>query len=156
MTKIMDANTDTTLLPVIKRISVQCSCERAFDLFTAGIASWWPLASHSVGLGDAASCTIEPRENGRIFETGKDGAEHEWGVISAWEPPHRLAFTWHPGRGPDSAQTVEVTFKRDGDGSVLTLEHRDWHRTGPRAPQVRQSYDQGWDAVLDLYRAAAA
>lgn len=73
----------------------------------------------------------------------------------AWEPPHRLAFTWHPGGAADSAQTVEVTFARDSDGAMLTLEHRDWHRVGERAPKVRESYDQGWDVVLDRYRAAA-
>ena len=152
----MEANTDLTLPPVLKRIAVPCSCELAFELFTAGIANWWPLSTHSVGLDNAASCMIEPQVGGRIFEIGKDGAESEWGRVLIWEPPHRLTFTWHPGRGPDSAQTVEVTFAREGAGAMLTLEHRDWHRVGERAPKVRHSYDQGWEVVLDLYRAAAA
>ncbi|MCZ6814016.1 MAG: SRPBCC family protein [Alphaproteobacteria bacterium] len=151
----MEASTNATLAPVVKRIAVPCSCERAFELFTAGIANWWPLSTHSVGRDNAACCMIEPRSGGRIFETGKDGTEHDWGKVLAWEPPHRLAFTWHPGGEADSAQTVEVTFTRDGAGAVLTLEHRDWHRLGERAPKVRKSYDQGWDAVLDHYRAAA-
>lgn len=73
----MEANTDPTLAPVVKRIAVPCSCERAFELFTVGIANWWPLATHSVGQDNAASCRIERQLGGRIFETGKDGAEHD-------------------------------------------------------------------------------
>ncbi len=150
------AGADKALPPVRKRITVRCTPDQAFDLFTAGIARWWPLATHSVGLEDAANCAIEPRVGGRLFETDKAGSERQWGEVLVWEPPRRLVFTWHPGRAAETAQTVEVTFTGEGDVTVLRLEHRDWHRAGDHAEAVRNQYDQGWRAVLDSYIGSTA
>ncbi len=145
------AGANEALPPVRKRITVRCTRDQAFDLFTAGIARWWPLATHSVGLEDAAICVIEPRVGGHLFETDKAGTERQWGEVLVWEPPRRLVFTWHPGRAAETAQTVEVTFTGDGDVTVLRLEHREWQRAGDHADAVRDRYDQGWRAVLDAF-----
>jgi hypothetical protein len=40
--------------------------ERAFQVFTEGMSSWWPLATHKIGKVDAKSVVIEPWD-GRIF-----------------------------------------------------------------------------------------
>ena len=34
--------------PIVRTVTVSASKEDAFRLFTEGISSWWPLASHSV------------------------------------------------------------------------------------------------------------
>ncbi len=147
--------TGAELPPVLKRITVRGTPEQAFDLFTAGMARWWPLATHSVGQGEAVTCAVEPRVGGRLFETDRAGAESVWGTVLVWEPPARLVFTWHPGRDAETAQTVEVTFTAEGAQTVLRLEHRDWYRTGAGAARLRNRYDRGWDTVLGPYAAAA-
>jgi len=76
--------------PVVKPITLDGKPDQAFALFTAGTAQWWPLATHSVGQDDAASCAIEPRTGGRLFEIGRDGAESVWGMVLVWDPPARL------------------------------------------------------------------
>ena len=146
--------TEARLPPVSKRVTVRGTPEQAFILFTAGMARWWPLATHSVGQGETGTCAVEPRVGGRLFETDRAGAESIWGTVLVWEPSVRLVFTWHPGRDAETAQTVEVTFAAEGAQTVLRLEHRDWHRAGEGAAQMRDRYDSGWDMVLGHYAAA--
>ena len=140
--------TASQLAPLTKRVEVQRTVEEAFDIFTARIGDWWPLAQHSITQDRAAACAVEPREGGELYETDSDGARHPWGRVLTWEPPHRLVFTWHPGRDSDSAQEVEVTFEAAGEGTLVVLEHRDWHKLGDAAEKTRQGYDTGWDFVL--------
>ncbi|HUG48872.1 MAG TPA: SRPBCC family protein [Candidatus Limnocylindria bacterium] len=140
-----------TLAPIVKEISVLLPIERAFALFTEGIAGWWPLATHSVARQDAVGCRFEAHAGGRLIEVARDGTEHVWGTLLAWEPPGRLLMTWHPGRGPEIAQELEVTFSPDGAGTRVRLAHTGWERLAEVAPDERRSYDSGWDYVLGLY-----
>jgi uncharacterized protein YndB with AHSA1/START domain len=145
------------LTPLVKTVRVPLAPPAAFALFTDEIGTWWPLATHSIGQGAATACAFEGRVGGRIFETLADGGERPWGSVTAWEPPRRVAFRWHPGREPDGAQIVEVTFEDAGvAGTTVRLEHRDWHVFGEDAATKRAEYDQGWDGVLGEYARLAA
>jgi uncharacterized protein YndB with AHSA1/START domain len=137
---------DHELPPLRKVIEVRVPPAEAFRLWTEAIGRWWPLASHSVGQADAVACVIEARTGGRIFETTRAGAEHLWGRITVFDRPHRLAFTWHPGRQPGDHTIVEVTFSPSGTGRTrLELAHSGWPvDAGAR----RADYDRGWQALL--------
>lgn len=139
--------------PVVKTLQVRIPVEAAFRLLTEGFGRWWPLDSHSVSLEEAAACTLEAEAGGRIYEVHQDGRQFEWGRVLAWEPPHRLVFTWHPGRDAESGQEVEVTFQSEPGGTRVVLEHRGWEHLGERAAAVRQNYVSGWDIVLGKYQA---
>ena len=143
-------------LALRKTVEVAAPPERAFRLFTEGMAEWWPLATHSVGEERAETVILEPGVGGRILERTLDGEEHLWGTVTVWEPPGRVAFTWHPGRGPDSEQDVEVRFEPSGSGARVELVHTGWERLGDRAAAVYENYDGGWDFVLSERFAAAA
>jgi len=58
----------TTLAPVVKTVHVGCSVERAFEVFTREIDSWWPLDRHALHPGEVAAVTWEEREGGEVFE----------------------------------------------------------------------------------------
>jgi uncharacterized protein YndB with AHSA1/START domain len=137
--------------PVRKSVVVRCTVAEAFRLFTEEIESWWPLATHSVGLEGAVGCFFEGHEGGRIYETDGDGAIHLWGMVTVWEPPARVVFSWHPGRDAATAQEVELRFGKTEDGTLVELEHRDWEVLGEKAAETRSGYDQGWVLVLDRY-----
>ena len=147
----MIETTPDRIAPIRKSISVRWPPEEAFRRFTGRIAEWWPLETHSLSASATASCAIEPRLGGRIVETAPDGTEHLWGTVTAWEPPDRLAFTWHPGRTADTRQEVEITFLPDGDGARVSLVHSGWERLGERAEDVRRNYEGGWGIVLGRY-----
>ena len=138
----------TTLAPVVKTINVRRSVADAFELFTTGMAGWWPLAKHSLGQANAKTCGIEGRVGGELWEETHDGSRHVWGTVLAWEPPGRLVFTWHPGREEALAQQVELSFVADGEGTRVELVHTGWEVLGPAAAETRAGYDTGWDFVL--------
>lgn len=139
-----------------KSVAVGCSLEDAFRVFTEKIASWWPLATKSVGHDDAVTLVIEPRLGGRVYERVRAGREHDWGTVLAWDPPTRIAFSWHPGRDPDTGQEVEVRFAAEGAGTRVELEHRGWERLVETAAEVPAHFISGWEEVLERYAEAAA
>jgi uncharacterized protein YndB with AHSA1/START domain len=137
--------------PLVKTVTVRVLPERAFRRFTAELASWWPLASHSVGQAEAETVVMESGVGGRIVERLRSGREYTWGTITVWDPPRRVAFTWHPGRAPESAQDVEVTFRAQGAGTHVELMHTGFERLGPLGKKTRRGYPRGWAYVLGLF-----
>jgi uncharacterized protein YndB with AHSA1/START domain len=144
-----------TATAVRKEIRVRATLERAFEVFTAGIATWWPLAGYSVYRAEAETVVLEAGEGGRIYERARGGEESDWGRILVWDPPHRLAFTWHPGQSDGPETEVEVRFTAAGDATDVVLEHRGWERYGDAAAEIRGEYNGGWDEVLAGYREQA-
>lgn len=136
------------LAPIEIDLVVPCAPERAFDYFTRDIGRWWPLATHSCAGERAAGVAFEPRVGGMLVETARDGTRHSWGTIEAWEPGHRVAFTWHPGRDPATAQRVDVEFRATPAGTRVTLVHGGWETLGEQAAQTRGHYVEGWRQVL--------
>ena len=142
--------------PVVKELVVPAGREAAFERFTAEMNLWWPRHTHSVFQEACAEVRMEGREGGRVHEVSGDGEEVEWGRVTAWEPPGRVVFTWHPGREPDTAQEVEVTFRQVEGGTLVRLEHRGWEALGDGADAARGDYDAGWDVVLARYEEGLA
>src|SRR3954471_15856458 len=147
---------------VVKTVTVQAPRERAFTVFTEGMSAWWPLDGYHIGAAPAVDAVIEPREGGRWFERGDDGAECQWGRVLAWEPPGRVVLAWQIGA--DWAfdallmTEVEVRFADAGEGRTrVELEHRDLERYGDRAEEMRATFggDGGWNGLLQRFAADA-
>ena len=134
--------------PVVKEVTVKCPQEEAFRIFTEGMGGWWPADRYSIGQERVVECGMQPRPAGLLYELQDDGRRSVWGTIQVWEPPVRVQFSWHPGREPESAQTVEVTFRTAEQGTRVRLEHRGWERLGEQAQEVRDGYEGGWEHVF--------
>lgn len=142
-----------TIAPILRATHVRRSPADTFRLFTDHIGAWWPLATHTVlgGRGVAVSFA-----DGRIVERSVDGDECVWGSVLAWEPPQRLVFTWHPGRGPEESTEVEVRFLADEHGTRVEIEHRDWDRLADgEARRTGYTGPSAWGYVLDHFADAA-
>lgn len=137
--------------PVEKSVEVEWDVEAAFQKFTAGIAGWWPIKTHSVGRDEAEEVVFETRLGGRLFERQSDGSEAEWATVREWDPPHGFVLAWYPARTPDEAQQLEVRFEANGSGTRVDLKHSGWEALGEKAQEVRDNYDGGWLKVLELY-----
>lgn len=147
----MTANPESPITPVRRSVSVSWDPEAAFRRFTEGFASWWPSATHSIGGDRVQRIGFECRVGGLITEELKDGRRFQWGKVTAWAPPHRVAFTWHPSREESQAQDVELRFVPEGEGTRVELVSTGWERLGTKARATRKGYDIGWGSVLDVY-----
>ncbi len=142
-------STQAETLTIRKSVTVNCSPEHAFAVYTEGIGTWWPFATHSIGSEGKPpeTAVFEPRVGGRLYERMTDGEEHDWATVTAWEPPRRFVIDWHVN--PESPSTeVEVTFSRQGDGTRVDVEHRGWESYGEKAAESFAGYNSGWDVVL--------
>jgi uncharacterized protein YndB with AHSA1/START domain/uncharacterized protein YciI len=141
----------TSLPPVRREVLVDSGPQKAFEVFTARIGDWWPLGTHSV-YGEGGSVAFS---GGELVERSASGEISVWGTVTRWEPPHSVAFTWHPGRPADRATEVTVTFAAAGEQTLVTLEHRGWETLADPVG-AREEYDAGWPGVLEKYRAEAS
>jgi uncharacterized protein YndB with AHSA1/START domain len=149
--------------PLVKSLLVACGPAEAFKYFTDDFEKWWPLETHSCTAMSTQrtrrphACVFESRVGGGIIEFADDGTQHVWGTVIEWDPPARVIFTWHPGRRPEVAQTVEVSFRAVRGGTEVVLIHGGWEKLAEEAARVRASYDNGWESVFrDVYAAYVA
>jgi hypothetical protein len=144
----------TDVQPLTLSFELACSAEHAFTVWTSKIDSWWP-ADHTVS-GDPASVVLERRVGGRIYETTKDGSEHDWGEIVAWEPPRRFAYLWHLRSRRDDATDVDIRFvELDTSTSRIDIVHSGWERLGTEAQSWRDRNNGGWATLLPHFVTAA-
>jgi uncharacterized protein YndB with AHSA1/START domain len=142
--------------PLRREVLVDADRDLAFTVFTERIGAWWPVGGHSVHGDGASVAFVGPGVGGQIVES-KDGADDAvWGTVTRWEPGELLAFTWHPGAGPDEASLVTVTFEETDSKTLVTLVHTGWEIFGERALEARSNYEHGWPVVLDAYTTAVA
>lgn len=144
----------TSVEPVRKSVTVPAAPQRAFELFTAHIHEWWPLLTHSVGCDQAVGLVLGAGTGAQIVETLADGTTSVWGTVTGWDPPHRVAFSWHPGSAQAEATHVEVTFAPSGpDATVVRLVHSGWEQR-PDGVSARENYDSGWEPVVARFAEA--
>jgi uncharacterized protein YndB with AHSA1/START domain len=145
-----------------RRLSWPFRPERAFQVFTEEMSTWWPLASKHIGKVEAKTVVMEPFVGGRWFEHGVDGSECDWGRVRIWDPPRRLVLSWEISsdwRHDPSVQTeVEVRFSAEGRSTRVDLEHRLLYYYGEKAAQMRGIFDSkvGWTALLHAFAARAS
>jgi len=132
--------------PIRREVLVDAGPEAAFEIFTAGLGRWWPLAA---GKGVYCDGTVA-FAGGQIIERAADGREAVWGTVTRWEPPAAVAFTWHPGHAAERASRVEVTFTVAGAQTLVRVIHSGWEVFDDPAA-MRAEYDQGWPAVIGAY-----
>ena len=134
-------------------LDLACPADHAFTVWTTRIGSWWP-ADHTVS-GRPEQIVLQGHVGGRIFERTGAGVEHDWGRVTAWEPPTRLAYTWHIGGAPEAATDVEIRFRPHGDGaSRIAITHTGWERLGAAADVGRDRNRHGWTTLLPHFTAA--
>ena len=134
--------------PLRITFDVACPAEHAFTMWTSRIGAWWP-PDHTVTGDRDLTVVLESGVGGRIYERTAEGVEHDWGVVTIWDPPQRLAYLWHLGADRTAATEVEVRFVARGAATTrIEIEHRGWEQLGEAADQWRDRNRVGWDTLL--------
>ncbi len=151
----MNEQSETT--SVRHSVVVDAAIEKAFQVFTEGFGRFKP-PEHNLLSVEIAETVFEPRVGGHIVDRGVDGSECRWARILAYEPPHRVVFSWDIGptwqveTDPDKTSKVEVNFIVEGpERTKVELEHRHLDRHGEGWQGVREGVDsdQGWPLYLN-------
>jgi uncharacterized protein YndB with AHSA1/START domain len=146
---------------VRRRIVVAAPIDTAFEVFTARFGDFKP-PEHNLLAVPIAETVFEPHVGGHIYDRGTDGSECRWARVLAYEPPHRVLFSWDIGptwqleSDPNNASEVEVRFTAEtADRTRVDLEHRNLDRHGPGWESLADGigHDEGWPLYLDRYTA---
>jgi uncharacterized protein YndB with AHSA1/START domain len=119
-------------------------------LLPGPIARVWEFLTDTGKLpGWFGEGTIEPRAGGTVNLMGG----HVRGIVTQWQPPRRLAYTWNvfgPGDTespyPESYLTIELEPR--GSEVALTLTHL------PVLDRFEKQNAMGWHTFLDMLGAA--
>ncbi len=144
----------TPVAPVRKTVTVPIPPARAFEVFTSEIGSWWPVATHSVGLEHATGVLMGTNVGDQVVEQMDDGTTSVWGTLIRFDPPHELALTWHAGRPAENPTLLEITFTAAPEGTVVELVHSGFERW-ENGEATANNYFEGWNAVLSRFQARA-
>jgi uncharacterized protein YndB with AHSA1/START domain len=148
------------IAPVRKSVRVNASQAQAFEVFTSGLARWWP-GKASIGKPPRKTSVFETRLGGRWYEVSEDGSEANVGKVLVWQPPHRFVVSWDINSTwkPDTSVSseVEVRFIAEGaKATIVELEHRKFEQMGAEAgASMRRDVDGGWPGILEAYRTEA-
>ena len=144
---------------VAHHVVVNAPIERAFAVFTERFGDFKPR-EHNLLAAPIAETVFEPVVGGHIYDRGADGSVCRWARILAYEPPHRVVFSWDIGptwqleSDPAKTSEVEVRFTAEsGDRTRVELEHRHLDRHGPGWEPLADGVDgdAGWPLYLDRY-----
>ena len=148
-----------TTTTVRRQILVNAPIGDAFKVFTERFGDFKPR-EHNLLRAAIAETVFEPRVGGNIYDRAVDGTECRWARILAFEPPHRVVFSWDISArwqieaNPELTSEVEVRFFAEAPGRTrVELEHRNLDRHGAGWESVRGGVDSqgGWPLYLQRY-----
>lgn len=141
-----------TKLEATASVRVGVGPERAFEIFTGDISSWWRKGTYYWNHPDTAQrYEFELGLGGRLLEY-YDGGVFEVGTITGWEPGRLLRYTWREESwSADELTTVTVRFTADGDGTLVDVSHVGWESLGESALDSLGGYSGGWLDLLAFY-----
>jgi Activator of Hsp90 ATPase homolog 1-like protein len=141
---------DDSTAPITYERALGCSADEAFAFYTGRIGEWW-WPQNTANAETLQAITIETRVGGRVYATHSDIGEHDWGVVTVWEPGRRLVHTFTLAQDPEHPSEVAVDFVPEDTGTTMRFAHGGW--TVANA-QVRPKFTD-WGPMLDRFAALA-
>jgi uncharacterized protein YndB with AHSA1/START domain len=152
----MSTHTRIPATTVRSSIVVEVPIEKAFRAFTDDFDRIKPR-EHNMLSVEIAESVFEPSVGGRVFDRGVDGSECQWARVLAYEPPHRVVFSWDISprwqieSDRDRTSEVEVRFTAESaERTRVDVEHRYLDRHGDGWEGLREGLEggDGWPIYL--------
>lgn len=148
-------------------VTVPLAPDQAFEVFVGRFDDIKPREHNLLGA-PIVRTSVDRHVGGTIHDVAEDGSRCDWARILAFDPPHRIVFSWDIGptweaeTDPERASEVEVTFRSVGEGGTeveLVHRHLERHGAGWEAVHGGVADEAGWTLYLarfaDLAEAAA-
>ena len=143
---------DTTVKPSLTiRRRFNAAPEKVFNAWTdpEKVKRWMGPGAVEVLHADS-----DPRTGGhyRWVMKSPGGEEHDVsGIYREVIPNEKLVFTWTWKSTPERESLVTLTFKKDGDGTLMTLIHEQFFDD-----EARDRHKQGWTGAMEKLEAYLA
>jgi uncharacterized protein YndB with AHSA1/START domain len=126
--------------------------KRRFNTSPAKVFAAWTdpeKVKHWMGPGEVkvlrAECDARAGGHYRWLMQSPSGEEHDVsGVYREVVPNEKLVFTWAWKSTPERESLVTLTFKSDGDGTLMTLRHEQFFDEA-----ARDSHNGGWTSAMN-------
>jgi uncharacterized protein YndB with AHSA1/START domain len=133
-------------------IKPSLNVKRRFNAPPAKVFQAWTDAEKVkrwMGPGEVVVLSAEndARSGGRYrwVMRAPNGEEHDVsGVYREVVPNEKLVFTWAWKSTPECESLVTVTFKQDGDGTIMTLTHEQFFDE-----DARDRHQMGWNGAME-------
>jgi DNA-binding transcriptional ArsR family regulator/uncharacterized protein YndB with AHSA1/START domain len=151
--------TQTDQARVRRQIIVEATIEHAFAVFTQRFGEFKPPEHNILGV-ELAETVFEPWVGGHIYDRAADGSRCRWARVLAYEPHHRVVFSWdldphwQVESNPDKTSEVEVRFVAESPQRTrVELEHRhiDRHGQGWQGISEGVGSEGGWPLYLQRF-----
>lgn len=93
----------------------------------------------------AEKFVMDPKVDGLFYWTLK-GTSH-YGRFTEIERPRRIEHTWVSPNTLGEESTVTVTFKKQGEDTLMTLVHSDLPDH-----ELARGHEKGWNYFLEIFR----
>lgn len=127
------------------KVLVRAEPERVYDAFATaqGLDSWFTSGSE-----------VDARPGGRMIWRWKDWGpdnvtDTDEGPVLEAQRPERFVFQWDAASGHPT--TIDVTFERAPDGTLMTLRHSG-HQDTPKGRRALVGCASGWGEALTLLK----
>jgi len=95
-----------------------------------------------------AECDLRVGGHYAIKMIMPDDEHNVGGVYREIVPNEKIVFTWAWRSTPERESLVTVTFKKDGDGTIMTLLHEQFFDE-----KARDDHNRGWTGTMDKLEA---
>lgn len=152
-------NTPHDLTALHADVTVDASVSHAFATFTERFDEIKPR-EHNLLQVPIERTVLAPLAGGTIHDVGVDGSTCAWARVIAYEPAHRLVFSWDINPEweieTDPARTSEVEIRfiaETPQRSRVLLEHRNLDRHGEGWQRFTNlDAENGWPLYLARFR----
>jgi uncharacterized protein YndB with AHSA1/START domain len=128
-----------------RTISLNCSVEHAFDVFTDKVDLWWPRGHRKHRDGALRL------DRDALIDRSPDGSEWTMATIAEIDPPSLLRLDWYPGSS-GAPTAVEIRFAGDDSRTEIVVTHRPLLETKSNWPQRVELFEHGWNTVLSALK----
>ena len=142
MNSVIDSKISS--LKITKKIVIDASAERVFEVLTNEISLWW--GEPYLRNFKSQTLILEPKLGGKFYESWAEGGMILGEVIEL-SVPHRIVIRGSMGIEGLIIGVVSINLESASQTTILNLEHS---IMGELPPHLKTGFDEGWDNLIGV------